>query len=370
VDLKTFISSIEFSDNATLDQTPNLLGYQTQLWILQPPHSPNYPSFPRISPLAPIQISMPPLTSYTIKLNDAQAKQVQVYLEGHGFKPVQVPYARFAGQSESLNVVFYESGKLVAQGKGTEDFVVYFLEPEVLQQAKLGYDEVLNPKAFEPHIGVDESGKGDYFGPLVVSSVFVARDGFSKLRDLQVRDSKTISSDNKAIDMAKSIRKLKECAVEVISMGPQAYNRLQNKMRNVNDVLGWGHARAIENVLAKIDPKKTGTICSRAISDQFGNKRIIERALMERGKTIELEQRHRAEEDLAVAAASIVARAEFLLALKRLSTKWKIFFPKGASAAVIAAGQEFVVQHGKDLLPQVAKVHFRTTEKVTGIALS
>lgn len=307
---------------------------------------------------------MQPITSHTIKLSGAQASLVKAYLDSHGFEPQTTPYALFAGKSKGLTVVYYESGKLVVQGKGTQEFIQFFLEPQVLQEARLGYEEVLNPRAYEPHIGVDESGKGDYFGPLVVAAVFASKEAFPKFRELNVRDSKMISSDTRAIDMAKAIRKMTECAVEVIMIGPEAYNRLHAKMRNVNDILGWGHARAIENVLAKIDPKKTGKICSRAISDQFGNKRIIESALMDRGKTIILEQRHRAEEDLAVAAASIAARAGFVVGLQALSKKWKLTLPKGASEAVIEAGKKLVAQHGADVLGQVAKLHFRTTEKV------
>lgn len=302
---------------------------------------------------------------YTTKLSDAQAAQVKAYLDEHSFEGQKVPYARFAGKRPEVGVVFYESGKLVVQGKGTEDFVKFFLEPEVFKEARLGYEEVLNPKAYEPHIGVDESGKGDYFGPMVVSSVFATKEAFPLFKELNVRDSKTISSDKKAIEMAEAIKGMRECAVEMVSIGPDAYNRLQQKMRSVNDVLGWGHARAIENVLTRIDPKGVGTICTRAISDQFGNKRIILNALMERGKKIELEQRHRAEEDMAVAAASIVARAGFVLGLDRLSKKWGIHFPKGASQAVIEAGRGFVAKHGREKLSQVAKVHFRTTESVT-----
>jgi ribonuclease HIII len=309
---------------------------------------------------------MDPVTIYTIKLNDEQATLVKAYLDSHGFKPQEVPYARFAGKSESANVVFYESGKLVIQGKGTEDFVRFFLEPDVLKEAKLGYDEVLNPKAFEPHIGVDESGKGDYFGPLVVCAVFATKEAFPKFKEMKVRDSKKITSEKVAIDLAKEIRSMRECAVEVILIGNEAYNRLQAKFRNINDLLGWGHARAIENALTKIDPQKTGKICLRALSDQFGNERIIKRALMERGKTIILEQRHRAEEDLAVAAASIVARAEFVLGLHKMGKKWGVHFPKGASAAVIEAGKEFIKKHGRDELGKVAKLHFQTTGKVMG----
>ncbi len=297
-------------------------------------------------------------------MNEAQAALVKTYMDSHGFESREVPYAKFAGKTRDVGVVFYESGKLVVQGKGTEDFVKFFLEPEVLKEARLGYDEQLNPKAYEPHIGVDESGKGDFFGPLVISAVFAGKNAFPIFKELNVRDSKTISSDKKAIEMAKSIREIAYCAVEVVAIGNEAYNRMHLKFRNVNDMLGWGHARAIENVLIRIDPRKTGKVCLRAISDQFGNKRIIERALMERGQGIELEQRHRAEEDLAVAAASIVARAEFVQRLDRLGKKWNVPLPKGASAAVIEAGRQFVEKHGKEALGQVAKMHFRTSQKV------
>ncbi|MDD2706557.1 MAG: ribonuclease HIII [Verrucomicrobiae bacterium] len=307
---------------------------------------------------------MQPATSYTIKLTAPQASKVKEYLDAHGFERLNTPYADFSGRSREVNVTFYTSGKLVVQGKGTQDFVQFFLEPEILQEARLGYEDVLNPRAVEPHIGVDESGKGDYFGPLVVAAVFASREAFPKFRAMNVRDSKTISSDNKAVEMAKLIRKMPECAIEMISIGPETYNRLQAKMGSVNNLLGWGHARGIENVLTKIDPKKTGQVCARALSDQFGNKRIIEKALMERGKTIELEQRHRAEEDLAVAAASIVARAGFVTGLQALSRRWQIHLPKGASDAVIEAGRQFAAKHGRDALGQVAKLHFRTTEKV------
>jgi len=308
---------------------------------------------------------MPALTSYTGKLTEAQASRVKAYLDSHGFESQTTPYARFAGRSSNLSVVFYESGKLVVQGKGAEEFVQFFLEPEVFQEARLGYEQVLNPRAFEPHIGVDESGKGDYFGPLVVSAVFASREAFPKFRELNVRDSKAISSDHKVMEMAKAIRAMRECAVEIVVIGPDAYNRMHAQMRNVNDMLGWGHARAIENVLKRIDPEKTGGVCARAISDQFGNKRIIEKALMERGKKIELEQRHRAEEDLAVAAASIVARAEFVRALQILGKKWRVPLPKGASKAVIEAASRLVSEHGREILGKTVKLHFRTTNEVT-----
>ena len=89
------------------------------------------------------------------------------------FKFREVPYARFAAEKEKTNVVFYESGKLVVQGKGTQDFVEFVLEPQILQEVKLGYETVLNPELLAPRIGVDESGKGDFFGPLCIAGVYL-----------------------------------------------------------------------------------------------------------------------------------------------------------------------------------------------------
>ena len=116
---------------------------------------------------------MKPLTSYTCKLNDEQSAALQVYLREHNFKAREVPYARFAGEKDKLNVVFYESGKLVVQGRGTQEFIEFVLEPEILKQARLGYEAVLNPDLLLPRFGVDESGKGDFFGPLCVAGVYI-----------------------------------------------------------------------------------------------------------------------------------------------------------------------------------------------------
>src|SRR5580698_5606726 len=116
---------------------------------------------------------MQPLSSHTCKLTDSQASALEAYLRGNGFEFRAVPYARFAAGKEKTQVVFYESGKLVVQGKGTQDFVEFVLEPNILQEVKLGYETVLNPELLAPRIGVDESGKGDFFGPLCIAGVYI-----------------------------------------------------------------------------------------------------------------------------------------------------------------------------------------------------
>jgi ribonuclease HIII len=208
-----------------------------------------------------------------------------------------------------------------------------------------------------PHarIGTDESGKGDYFGSLVVAAVFVDHATEAALDDLCVRDSKRVS-DGVASRLAAEIRRL--CPYEVVRISPPKYNELHAQMGNVNRLLAWAHARAIENLLNR-------QVCRLIISDQFGDEAYLRSALMAKGKQVELVQMPRAEADLAVAAASILARAVFLDSLKRLSDETGIRLPKGA-AHVIEAAKEVVAQGGRNLLGQVAKLHFKTTQQVLG----
>jgi ribonuclease HIII len=201
-------------------------------------------------------------------------------------------------------------------------------------------------------IGVDESGKGDYFGPLVIAACYVGPEHFAELEG--VKDSKKLT-DKQAFSLAGVIRRT--CPHAVISIGPHKYNELYAKMRNLNSLLAWGHARAIENVLEQ-QPAEL------VISDQFAQPDTVRRRLFEKGRSIRLESVVRAESDLAVAAASVLARAGFLRALEQLSEKHGVQLPKGAGPNVIAAGKQFVEKHGLDHLGEVAKLHFKTTQDV------
>ena len=298
-------------------------------------------------------------SSYTCTLDADKIAQMKRDLQARGFMFRDIPYTHFGAEhrGEKVNVAVYTSGKLVVQGNGTTDFVQFYLEPQLLGEARLGYEHILDPTMLEPRIGVDESGKGDFFGPLVIAGAFLNEAAARDMVEIGVRDSKLIKSDARIAEIAKQIRASSGCVTDVVAIGPEKYNELHARMRNVNDILGWGHARVIENLLGRVDSPK-------AISDQFGNKRIIERALMERGRKIKLVQRHKAESDLAVAAASIIARDEFVVRLRRLGKEYGVTLPKGASAAVLEAGRELVAKHGRDALNKVAKTHFRTTQKV------
>jgi ribonuclease HIII len=307
-----------------------------------------------------------PLTSYTRKLTPEQARALQRYLEQHDFKFRQVPYARFAGEKDKVNVVFYESGKLVLQGKGTPEFIEFVLEPEILREARLGYETVLNPDLLLPRLGVDESGKGDFFGPLCIAGVYVNESVVNAWQAAGIQDSKKVGSDRRIADLAEIIRKTPGCVYTVVPIGNEAYNRLYARMRSVNAILAWGHARVIENLLLLQYQMKPLPV--RVISDQFAaSKDTVAQALMGLGRKVELIQRHRAEEDLAVAAASILARHEFVTRLDKLGKQSDMTLPKGASAAVDAAAKTFVERHGPEELKKVAKMHFRTAFRAQGL---
>ncbi len=203
-------------------------------------------------------------------------------------------------------------------------------------------------------IGLDESGKGDYFGPLVVAGVQVDPELSAQLTAWGVKDSKRLS-DKRILDLDPVIRQA--CRHSIVAIGPERYNEMYEKIRNLNKLLAWGHARTLENLLSEGE-------CPQAIADQFGDERFIKNALMEKGRQIILEQRPRAEEDTAVAAASILARAEFLKRLKRLSEEYRMDLPKGASDLVREAAVKLVREMSAEALKKVAKWHFRTTKQV------
>ncbi|HUA67416.1 MAG TPA: ribonuclease HIII [Candidatus Saccharimonadales bacterium] len=313
-----------------------------------------------------MKIFVQPLTSYTCKLTNEQASALDCALRARNWKPRTVPYARFAFESDKANIVFYESGKLVVQGKGTQEFIEFLLEPEILKQARLGYETILNPDLLQPRIGVDESGKGDFFGPLSIAGVYVNENVVKSWQNAGVRDSKNISSDKRIFELAEKIRQTPGCVHNVVMVGNEAYNRLYAKMKSVNAILAWGHARVIENLMGQRHEMNPAPV--KAISDQFASsKNVVSRALMPLGREIELVQRHKAEEDLAVAAASILARDGFVKGLAKLEKQFNLELPKGASSAVDEAAKKFVAEQGAENLDKVAKVHFRTALRAQGL---
>lgn len=304
-----------------------------------------------------------PLTSYTVALNEKQAAILRDAVNIRNFRFYDVPYADYGAEGRDVRVVFYKSGKAVVQGKGTREFVEFVLEPEVLGEATLGYEAIKDPEFYTPRIGVDESGKGDFFGPLCIAGVYVNQKVIEAWKDAGIQDSKRIGSDRRIAELATLIRGTPDCIYNVVAVGNEAYNRMHSKLGSVNAILAWGHARVIENLLACESALQPPPV--KAISDQFASsKSTVEKALMERGRLLELVQRHKAESDIAVAAASILAREEFVSRLQALGREAGLILKKGASKEVEMVGSALVSKLGREALNRFAKLHFQTTGRV------
>jgi ribonuclease HIII len=304
---------------------------------------------------------MPNPNSYTIALDAGQSEKLRRALKERSYEFRTVPYARFAAGNGKVQIVAYESGKCVIQGKGTQEFVEFVLEPEVTGEVKMGYDELHHPERYAEHIGVDESGKGDFFGPLVVAGVYASDEGIAKMIELGVRDSKTISSSKVMREIAEGVGRIRGVKVSVIAMSNTKYNELQKRMGNVNELLGWCHGCVIENLLTEVPG------CPRAVSDQFARTEYtIKKHLGPLGKKIQLDQMHKAEADPVVAAASIVARFRFEEAIRALSVQFGVKIPFGASAQVKETARQLLKSHGTEAVAAAVKTHFKTWGEIQG----
>ena len=291
---------------------------------------------------------------------------------------------KFVGEKETLTIKQYSSGKLTIQGSAgplyksvlecmVPLYNIHFPNSDISVDSLLGLNTtkpqgqglILNNGLIEvplPHIGTDESGKGDYFGPMVVAGVLIDSTTEVALKALGVKDSKTLT-DKRCKELAVKIRNLLPGKFQEIEIPPERYNQLYEEFKaegkNLNHLLAWGHARAIETLLEK------GT-CSHAIADQFGDENYIRSKLMEKGKKLQLIQLPKGERYVAVAAASILARDKFLLRLDAYRGAYGLELPKGASDSVVSAARLFVRVHGSELLGKIAKLHHKTTQKVKG----
>ena len=299
------------------------------------------------------------ITSYVTTLSPEQVSQLEALLRDRGWTFSTQPYAYWKAVGNKVNAVAYHSGKLTVQGGETADFVTFVLEPEILHTFEFGQEALLPPEPMSFHGGIDESGKGDFFGPLVVAGVCVGPENGPRLREAGVCDSKLVKSSRRIIELAGTIRRLAPEAWSVLVLPPETYNRLYGKFGNLNRMLAWGHARVIENLLEKVPD------CPRCLSDQFGDPRLIQRALLTRGRSIQLDQEVRAERDVAVAAASILAREQFLKTMARLGSELGQELPRGAGAEVRRVAEELVRRLGAERLGHYVKTHFKTYAEIT-----
>lgn len=299
---------------------------------------------------------------YTIKLSLEQLEQLGERLDSDGsgaWFHYDVAYSQFAFKGDGVNVVGYQSGKLVVQGKKTEDFVRDVLEAEITGEAKLGYDEVHHPEWFTLHAGCDESGKGDLFGPLITACVVADGDMVREWIALGVADSKKLS-DGSILKLDKEIRKTKGVVIETAFARMHKYNELYYKFdKNLNKLLAWYHGKSLNAALDK-RPAPWGLL------DQFTKQKLVDAYVKER-KDFRLESRTKAESDPVVAAASIVARAIYVREMKRLSDEADEELLKGASAQVLAQAKRIFETKGAEGLRGYAKMHFKTAYQAQGL---
>jgi len=291
-------------------------------------------------------------SSFVVQIDLALAEKLKEGLHTQGFELSSPPYTLFQGKKKGITCTLYTSGKLMVQGKEMQGFIQFYLEPEILKTFSFGYEKHLLD--LTPRIGVDESGKGDFFGPLCIAGVFATGDGITHLAEIGVKDSKKLSDDS-VLKIAQKVRK--DYLFHIVRIGPERYNELYEKFGNLNLLLGWGHATVIEQLSDQ-------TACETIIIDQFAAEHVVENALRRKNKKVLLTQRTKAEQDPVVAAASILARAAFLEGLDKMEKAWDCPFPKGASNATIQAGKNFVRAHGSQTLLQVGKMHFKTAQVI------
>ena len=295
--------------------------------------------------------------SYTLKLSSEQMDKLGNALEGRGWPTRTVQYARFAFDGELVKVVAYESGKLVVQGRNTEDFVANILEPEVTGEFLLGYEEVNNPEWFEPHAGLDESGKGDLFGPVVTACVVGDGEMVRSWMEAGIRDSKTIT-DGAIMKMAKQIKATRGVVVKVAYTNMIKYNELYLKFdSNLNKFLAWLHGRSLNDALKEKMP-------AWGLLDQFTKQPLVQKYV--EGIDFDLQMRTKAEEDPVVAAASIIARATWLQQMKRLEEISGEKLPKGSGAQAKEKARQIYERLGEGRMGEFCKLHFKTAYEAMG----
>ncbi|MCH9633361.1 MAG: Ribonuclease HIII [Chlamydiae bacterium] len=273
-------------------------------------------------------------------------------LIGFGFSLSKPPYTLFSGKKKGVSVSLYQSGKLMVQGKEMQEFIEFYLEPEILKNFIFTNPEQYINKT--PHIGTDEAGKGDFFGSLCVAGVYADEAGILKLLKIGIKDNKKLS-DKKTIAFAKTIKQ--EFSHHILRIHPPKYNELYFKFRNLNTLLAWAHAAVIEQMVGK-------SKCSQVTIDQFASKTLISSAVEKKVQNLCLNIHPRAEEDVVVAASAILARSAFLESMERLSEEIGFELPKGASALTKEVGRKIGQKLGPEGLEKVCKKHFQTYKEV------
>lgn len=270
-------------------------------------------------------------------------------LSDQGFEIKGGPHLIFHASKKGIQLHLYQSLKLTVMGKDKDEFIEFYLEPKILKSTHFSH-----PKAHldvRAHMGSDEAGKGDYFGPLCIATCSCSPEMIERLFDMGIEDSKNLS-DAKILELAEKIKTF--VPHEKVVIYPKTYNELYLKFNNLNRLLAWAHSKAIEALYERVPQ-------AFIIIDQFSKDKLVEKLLVKKLPSLDVIERTKAESDIVVATASVLAREAFLTGMKKLSEKADFDLPKGAGSIVIKKAKELVQRSGKEILPSVAKIHFKTT---------
>lgn len=283
----------------------------------------------------------------TLKLKSIQEEQLfKTFSE---FQTTPPQYAKWQLKPENCVITCYTSGKTVFQGKDANVYAAAFMQ---------GQDEIPNTATTNqyPQAGSDEVGTGDYFGPVCVCASYVTQDNVDFLIKLGVRDSKQMSDT----DMLKIGPLLMErIPHSLLIVPPQKYNRV-HESNNLNAIKAKLHNQAYINLAKKIE------LPSFKIIDQFTPKTSYYRYLKNEPQIIrDIHFETKAEDKyLSVAVGSIISRYGFLKTWEEMEKKYNMTLPKGSGDQVDIVAQAFVERYGLERLGEIAKLHFKNTEKI------
>lgn len=282
----------------------------------------------------------------------AEAAKLEQQLAVKRYTIDQPAFTRFRARKEGIVCTVYLSGKVLVQGSELSHFVEAFFPSAASQKSEPSLPVAKkHSKGYVPCMGFDESGKGDVFGPLCFAAVYVGEHASQQLVEWGVCDSKKLA-DKQILLLATKIRQ--HYTYETLVLMPQQYNTLYAKFRNLNRLMAWGHVELMAALYEK-------TRCTHAVLDQFCAPIEVEKVLKMKQTEIKLVQKTGAESsEIAVAAASILARACFVEGMDTLSNQFGLKIPKGAVHGVVQTGKRILEQYGESGLEKTIKLHFKT----------
>lgn len=299
------------------------------------------------------------LGNQVIKLSTADQEKLKTMYHKYAVTPP--PYAIFSAKTPGFVVTIYQSGKVMFQGKDADSEAVKWGTPAKKKQASP--PKTTLPEGFSNWsvVGSDEVGKGDYFGPLVVVSAFVSRDQIALVKELGVKDSKQLS-DPEIIRIARDLHAT--IPYQKATLHNPTYNKMQRTMTQ-GKMTAIAHNAALHALLEKLEEKPDAILI-----DQFAEKSVYYQHLRTERDVVRDDVYFSTKAEglhVAVAAASILARAFFLKEMDKLSKQAGLTLPKGAGAKVDQVAAQIIRRHGQEYLQKIAKVHFANTKKAINL---